>query len=82
MLLAGQCAAQPARRARGDPGLTTEQDLTNELNMAIKYGLLPAGSTLPANTVDPKWVTTAYQQLNMPAPTGPILTDFLANSPE
>jgi ABC-type nitrate/sulfonate/bicarbonate transport system substrate-binding protein len=64
-------------------GLTTEQDLNNELNLAIKYGVLPAGSKLPAGTADPSWVTKAYQQLNLPAPTGPIMTAFMnANSPE
>jgi ABC-type nitrate/sulfonate/bicarbonate transport system substrate-binding protein len=63
-------------------GLITQQDLANEVTMSVKYGLLPAGSQLPAGTADTSWVTKAYQQLHLPAPTGEMLSSFLSNSPK
>jgi ABC-type nitrate/sulfonate/bicarbonate transport system substrate-binding protein len=63
-------------------GMITQQELADEVNMSIKYGLLPAGSQLPAGTADTSWVEKAYQQLHLPAPTGPMMSSFLTNSPQ
>jgi ABC-type nitrate/sulfonate/bicarbonate transport system substrate-binding protein len=63
-------------------GVITQQELTDEVSMSVKFGLLPAGSQLPAETADTSWVKKAYQQLHLPAPTGPMLSSFLANSPQ
>jgi ABC-type nitrate/sulfonate/bicarbonate transport system substrate-binding protein len=63
-------------------GLTEQKDLQNEVNLSIKYGILPVGSKLPAGLADTSFVKKAYKQLGMPVPTGPIITSFMKNSPK
>ena len=63
-------------------GITEQSDLQRELELSIKYGILPAGSKLPSGLADSSFAKTAYKQLGMAVPTGPIITSFLTKSPK
>jgi hypothetical protein len=62
-------------------GLLSAADVQRLLDLETKFGVLPASSKVDASLTDESWVNNAYAQLNLPAPTGPIIESVMSQGP-
>jgi ABC-type nitrate/sulfonate/bicarbonate transport system substrate-binding protein len=65
----------------GATGLITQQDLQHELGYETKFGILPSSTTLPGGLTDDTDVRSAYKQLGLAPPAGPVDLTLLNQLP-